>query len=139
MKKFAFLFSLVCIITLSSCGNGNKETTTETSQETVNNSNEATLPVYRGEFILLADAAVIKGENFIYGVKIDEKCEELAAKVAPVKKEDFDMVHVVVRGELSKKAEGEEGWDDILTIKEIIAVADTPAAADIKIEDNKED
>lgn len=139
MKKIAFLFLIASAITLSSCGDTNKETTAETATETENSSKENSLPVYRGEFIYLADAAVLKGENFIYGVKIDEKCAELAAKVAPVKKEDFDMVHVVVRGTLSKKEAGAEGWDDVLTIKEIIAVSDAPAEADIKIEDTKED
>ena len=94
--------------------------------------------MYQGEFIYLEDAAVLKGRNFIYGVTLDEKAKELADQVAPVKNEDFDMVAVVVKGVVSKnpnlKAEG-EGWEEVITIKEIIAVSDKPAEADIKIEE----
>lgn len=95
-------------------------------------------PQYEGEFIYIADGAVLKGSDFIYGVTLDEKAEELQDKVAPIKRDDFDMVPVVVKGKLGKKAEGEEGWDEVLTITEIVSVSDTPSEADIKIEDNKE-
>lgn len=119
-----------------SCKNSGENTAT---QEGTNEVTTSKFPTYTGEFIYLADGAVLKGSNFIYGVALDEMSAELAKRVAPAKKDDYDMVPVVVQGVLSKKAPGEEGWEDILTIKEIISVSDKPAEADIKIEDAKKE
>ena len=63
---------------------------------------------------------------------------ELAKQVAPVKETEFDMVEVAVKGIITPKPEGQEGWDEILTIKEIVMVSKTPSKIDIKIEDSKE-
>ena len=95
-------------------------------------------PIYEGEFIHVADAAVLKGSNFIYGVVLNDISEELAAQVALVKKDDFDMVPVVIKGKLSKKPKDTEGWDEQLTITEIVKVSSTPSEADIKIDSKKE-
>ncbi|GER58844.1 hypothetical protein ULMA_09520 [Patiriisocius marinus] len=128
MKKILVLIAF--IIAVSACKNPDKK---EVSEEllTTKNSN---LAVYKGEFIYVADAAVLKGKDFIYGVEVNEKMHELAEKVAPVKNDDFDMVPVVVTGLLNDKEEGVEGWDKILTIVEIIQVSPKPSKADVKIE-----
>ncbi len=80
-----------------------------------------------GEFLYIADAAVIKGDNFIYGVKVDQKMMELADQVKKYKKDNFDMIPVKVEGILSEKEKGAEGWDTIVEIKKIISI--TPATA----------
>ena len=76
-----------------------------------------------GEFLVVADAAVIKGDNFIYGVKVDDKMKELADQVKKYKKDVFDMVPVKIEGVLTEKKSGAEGWDTIVTIKKIISVS----------------
>ena len=73
-----------------------------------------------GDFIFLEDAAVLKGDKFIYGVTIDDLSKQLADKVKASKSSDFDMVPVAVKGNVSQKPEGQEGWDEILTITEIV-------------------
>tara|TARA_R110002049_G_scaffold63924_2_gene169398 strand:+ start:2781 stop:3155 length:375 start_codon:yes stop_codon:yes gene_type:complete len=123
MKRIVLLFIVFATVTFS-C----KE------KETERVSND---PEYAGEFIYTADAAVLKGSNFIYGVALDEMAEELAKRVKPVKRDEFDMVPVVVKGTLKNKEEGEEGWNEILTITEIVSVSDTPSEADVKIEEKK--
>ncbi|GAA4276053.1 hypothetical protein [Aquimarina mytili] len=75
----------------------------------------------RGEFILIDDAAVIKGKDFIYGVVIDEITRELAKKVSPLQREEYDMVPVVIKGII--KPNPEQGWEEIVEIKEIIGVS----------------
>jgi hypothetical protein len=132
MKKIFLLAALFTV--LISCKNGEEKQaeTTEVSAE-----NPENLKVYRGEFLLLADGAVLKGDSFIYGVTIDEMTQKLAERVKPVKRDSFDMVPVFVRGTVSPKAEGTEGWDEIITIKEIISISDKPSEADIKIEEKK--
>lgn len=79
------------------------------------------LNLIRGEFILIDDAAVIKGKDFIYGVVINDLTQELAKKVAPLQREEYDMVPVVIKGIV--KPNPEQGWEEIVEIKEIIGVS----------------
>ncbi|WP_025742201.1 hypothetical protein [Aquimarina pacifica] len=104
MKHSSIL--IVLILTLFSC---KKETKNEEAQ------------LIRGEFILTDEAAVIKGTDFIYGVVINDLTKELAKKVAPLQREKYDMVPVVVNGIITPNTE--EGWEEIVEIKEIIGVS----------------
>ena len=119
MKKITLLV-VISLLTLA-CKNKSAE--------------DQSLKEYKGEFIYTEKAAVIKGSDFIYGVTINEVALELAKKVAPVKRDEFDMVPVIVMGTVAEKPENQEGWDEILTIHEIVSVSETPSEADIKIEE----
>lgn len=130
--KNIFLLLALAIATVSCKNTEDKKTEINSSEETAVNTR-----TFEGEFLYLADAAVLKGDNFIYGVTIDDTMHQLADQVKSVKQDDFDMVPVIVKGSLSKKAEGAEGWDEIITITEIVNVSKTPSEADIKIEENK--
>ncbi len=103
--KPSFIFIVLSII-IFSCKSENK--------------NEEPILI-RGEFILIDDAAVIKGSDFIYGVVIDEITHELAKKVTPMQREEYDMVPVVIKGFI--KPNPEQGWEEIVEIKEIIGVS----------------
>ncbi|QIE59619.1 hypothetical protein G5B37_08595 [Rasiella rasia] len=136
MKKLIALLTIMLV--LVACKSENKEgqeNTSDTSETTVVTEENANQ--FRGEFIYINDGAVLKGNSFIYGVAINDMAEELKKRVAPVKKDTYDMVPVIVKGTLANKEAGAEGWDEILTITEIVDVSKTPAEADIKIEDKK--
>ncbi len=118
MKKLVILVS--CLLTMLSC---KKEAKTEAPadgvEETTNNAEgEVTL---NAEFIHVADAAVLKGKDFIYGVVLDDKAKELSERVSPLKKDEYDMVGVVVKG-LIKPNPAPEGWEQVVEIKDIVAV-----------------
>ncbi len=134
MKKILYLFLLSAA--LISCKNSeeNSEEITEETSEYKDPQIDAQLPIYRGEFYYTEGAAVLKGENFIYGVVLDANSKELAEKVETIKQDEFDMVPVVVQGVLSKKPEGQDGWDEVLAIKNIIRISKEPTKADVKIE-----
>ncbi len=136
MKKTLLL--LLIIASVVSCNNTKKETEKETEGKTAATA-DMNVKTFRGEFIYTDDAAVLKGNNFIYGVTIDDKSQELADKVSKVEKDDYDMVPVIVTGVVkpNPKAETEEVWEEILTIKDILHVSDKPAKTDIKIEEKK--
>ncbi len=74
----------------------------------------------RGEFILVDNAGVIKGKDFIYGVVLDDMATQLNEKTKPLKREEYDMVPVVIQGVV--KPNPEEGWPEVVEIKEIIGV-----------------
>jgi hypothetical protein len=92
---------------------------------------------YRGDFLFMDDAAVLKGKDFIYGVTINEMSKELAKRVESIKEDEFTMVPVFVKGIIKTKPIGADGWDEILTITEILNVSLKPAKEDIKIEEKK--
>ena len=118
-----------------SCKNSEEKT-----QDTVTTEkNVVTMDVlYQGDFIYVADAAVLKGRNFIYGVALNDMATELAKQIKPIQETEFDMVEVTVKGTIAPKPEGQEGWDEIITITEIVRVSQTPSKIDIKLEDSKE-
>jgi len=78
--------------------------------------------IFKGEFVYLADAAVLQTEDDIYAVIIDDKMHELDEMVKKYKQEDTDMVPVEIRGIKTQKPEGEEGWEYRIQITEIINV-----------------
>lgn len=120
MKKIFYLLLLPLVFV--ACKNGETKIDCENCE------------TFTGDFLYLADAAILKGEDFIYAIQLDEQAQELAKKVAPIKEEAYDMVQVTVKGVLSQKPEGQEGWDEILSIKEITTIADKPSEADILIQ-----
>ena len=124
MKKVLAL--LVCLSVFTNCKNDKKVEPEINSdqEETVEKTEKQSdgLILMQGKFIYFADAAVLQTPKEMYGVIINEKMLELDAQVKPFKNEDTDMVPVVVRGKLSKKPEGEEGWENRLEIFEILEV-----------------
>jgi hypothetical protein len=136
MKKLFFLFTLSIIV--FACKNSEEKSVESAAPETEETTAKYLQnKLYKGEFIYMADGAVLKGDTYIFGVKMDEMAAKLGERVAPIKKEEFDMVPVIVKGTVAPKEEGQEGWDQVLTITEILEVSPTPAKADVKIEDKK--
>lgn len=124
MKKIVFL--LVLAVTFSSCKNENKKQNPEETVETLPGRTQKQsdgLTLLKGEFVYYADAAVLQTHSQIYGVIINEKVDEINSKAKAFKKEDTDFVQVEVRGKISKKPEGEEGWENRIEIKEILNVS----------------
>ncbi len=74
------------------------------------------------EYIYVDDAAVLKGTDFIYGVVLNEKTDELNTKVEAVKKNQYDMVPVIVEG-IIKPNTVKEGWEKVVEIKNILQVS----------------
>lgn len=132
MKKTLLLLMFSTL--LFSCNNTKTEKEELQGENTV--AETTSVLTYEGEFIYTPEAAVFKGSSFVYGVKINDVAKDLAEKVAAVKKGDYDMVPVIVRGEVTSKPEGAEGWDEIITITEIINVSDTPTKADVELKAN---
>ncbi|WP_051336240.1 hypothetical protein [Aquimarina latercula] len=117
MKK-SFLLVIVSLL-IFSCKN-------EKSQSS---GSETTL--IRGEFILIDNAGVIKGKDFIYGVIIDDLANELNEKIKPLQREEYDMVPVVIKGVVKKNTE--DGWPEVVEIKEIVGVSEPTSELPTKI------
>jgi hypothetical protein len=75
-------------------------------------------PQFFGEFLYLSDAAVLNTGTEIYGVIIDEKMQELHDLCTPVKRNEYDMIPVYIKG-IVKDNTAEEGWDKLIRITDI--------------------
>lgn len=116
MKERILTILLLVAFLFTACGDDTGDDPLEVEQvETVEDS----IPTLEGRFIYLADAAVLRGDDFIYGVTLDSLGLELAEKVKPYKKESFDMVPVKVRARILPNP-GREGWDEFIEIREIL-------------------
>lgn len=123
--KNLILISML-LVSIVGCKNTNDSSTQPQEEQLV----EVEKDVYTGEFIFLSDAAVLTTKEEIFAVQIDEKMHELQELAQPLKKSDFDMVNVVVKGEVvpnPMRVETGEGWEQMLIIKEIKEV--TPSAS----------
>lgn len=115
MKKLTLI--LLCSLILSACGNDAPDAIPDHEQKIEKDS----IPVLKGEFIFLSGAAVLKGNDFIYGVNIDSTSLELAEKVKEFKTEEFDMIPVVVKAKIMQNPK-RDGWDEIIDILEIVEI-----------------
>ena len=136
MKNKIVLSLSICVALLaSSCQDGAKKKVTQEGAVVENKG--ATIA---GEYYYSEDGAVLKGATFIYAVAMDDMAQELGERVAQVKNDVYDMVPVLVRGTVSRNPaldQGQEVWEQMLTIKEIVSVGNAPAAVDIKIQEEK--
>jgi len=89
--------------------------------------------LFEGDFVYTMEAAVLTGNSFIYGINMNSLARELGARVEKIKKTEQDIVPVKIRGVLKSKPADAEGWDEILTITDIIEISNAPKQADIRL------
>ena len=87
------------------------------------------IQVLEGEFIYVADAAVLRGDGFVYGVTLDSMTQTLSDQVSPLKKDDFEMIPVTVKAKILPNP-ALEGWEEIIEIREIIKVPQVRKTSD---------
>lgn len=138
MKNLLLISAVLFSLVLTSCKNSG-ESSVE-AEEASPKLMDAKYTLYSGEYFYSNDGAVLKGNSFIYAVTLDEMAKELGAKIEPIKKEEYDMIPVMVKGVVERNPaldEGKQVWEQIITIKEIVNIGSAPAEADIKIEESK--
>lgn len=109
---------LLAFLSLTACGGDSNEDLQPTQQEVVQDS----IPTLQGEFIFLSDAAVFKGSNFVYGVKIDSLSKALAKEVEPFKQDQFDMIPVKLKAKIIPNP-GMKGWEEFIEIREVLSIS----------------
>ena len=116
MKNFLYVFILA--ISIVSCQD-EEQKDFMVQPETADVADS--IQVLEGGFVYVADAAVLRGKDFVYGVTMDSLSQHLAEDIAKFKEDDFDMVPVKVKAEIMKNP-GLEGWDEIIKILEVIEI-----------------
>jgi len=117
MRRF-FEIMIVAILLVSCQDDEQKELNPEPVTAKVQDS----LEVLQGDYVYVADAAVLRGENFVYGVKQDSIAMLLSEKVSDLKSDDFEMIPVRVRAKITPNPTL-KGWDEIIEIREILEIS----------------
>lgn len=132
MKKIFGI--LVFLLALTSCqDDGRKELMNQKQEKKVPDS----IQVLKGDFVFGADAAVIRGNGFVYGVTIDSMSQKLADEVAPLKSDDFEMIPVTVKAKIVPNPE-QEGWKEVIEIQEIMEVPKVKESDSINKKENED-
>jgi hypothetical protein len=113
MKKFIFILSLLLIFT--ACDNDEG-----TAPPVIEATAQDSIKVYEGNFITTGNAAVLKGDQFIYQVAMGPMAVTLRDSL---RKDSASPAihHVVVKGKVTDNRMG-EGYSQIIEIKEILEI-----------------
>lgn len=117
MKKFIFILSLLFIFT--ACDNDEG-----TAPPVIEPSARDSIQIYEGNFITTGNAAVLKGNQFIYQVVMDS----LALSLKDSLKQDPDapaIRPVVVKGKVAMN-NLKNGYSHIIEIIEVLEIPDKP-------------
>lgn len=132
MKKYIYAL-LVVTLGFVACKDESKKQQAQPEQKT---EARDSIRVLHGEYIYVDSAAVLKGRSFVYGVKLDSMARALGEKVDSLKRNQYDMVPVFVKGIVTENP-NEDGWDEIVEIKKILRVMEPVSDPAIRIEGEK--
>ena len=117
------LWILLIVLIASACNQGQKkdENKSDDLKEKIKKESDNWQQV-RGDFITVDTAAVIKGKSQIYGVVLDSMGQVLNQRSKKMQKEQFDMIPVIIKGEIINN-DVENQWEKLIKVKEIIRVS----------------
>ena len=115
MNKFIFI--LILLLVFSGCENDGGDPVVQekvmTSQDSIMN--------YKGSFIMGGNAAVLKGDRFIFQVKMDSVAIGLRDSLANYTSETKSVIPVEIRGKVITNPEP-MGYSQLIEIKEVIKI-----------------
>jgi hypothetical protein len=76
---------------------------------------------YQGNFISVGSDAVLKGENFVYQVKMDSMANLLKESLKKYQLDDINIVPVEVKGKVIDN-KVRKGYSKVIEIKEIVEI-----------------
>ncbi|MGM0634664.1 MAG: hypothetical protein ACQESK_01265 [Bacteroidota bacterium] len=134
MKNLFFLAIIVSILTACQGDNKNKETAQKKVEQKA-----VKVKSFKGELIYSqADqAAVLKGRDFLHGIKLDSLGNALVDTTETIKTSEFDMVPVLIEGSLIDN-DAEDGWEKLIQVRKIVRVYEPKQEEGIEIQSNKE-
>jgi len=114
---------LLAVISLTACNKGEKKDK-DNSKDLKNKVEKESNQWQRisGDFITVDTAAVIKSKSKIYGVVLDSMGQILNQRSKKMQKEKYDMIPVVIKGEIINN-NVEDQWEKLVKIKKIIRVS----------------
>ena len=115
MKKIIFIIAILAVGV--SCEN-EPEIKPEIKAEA---TEKDSIHNYQGNFISVGNDAVLKGENFVYQVKMDSMTNTLKETMKEYQLEDINIVPVEVKGKVIDN-KVKTGYSKVIEIREIVEI-----------------
>jgi len=124
MKKL-FGMLMLSLLSFSCQDEGRGELMEQRKTEKVPDS----IQLLEGEFIYSEEAAVMRGDDFVYGVTLDSMSRVLSERIAPLKSDDFEMIPVKVKAQIRPNPR-QNGWEEMIEILEIVEIPESGKVSD---------
>lgn len=124
MKKL-FGMLMLSLLSFSCQDEGRGELMEQRKTEKVPDS----IQLLEGEFIYSEEAAVMRGDDFVYGVTLDSMSRVLSERIAPLKSDDFEMIPVKVKAQIRPNPR-QNGWEEMIEILEIVEIPESAKVSD---------
>lgn len=115
MKKFIFI--LILLFVIAGCENDGGDPVVQekvmTPQDSIMN--------YKGSFIMAGNAAVLKGDKFIFQVKMDSVAWALKDSIGNYATKNRSVIPVEIKGKVITNPEP-MGYSQLIEIKEVIKI-----------------
>ena len=121
MKKILLLISIFCI-SLACDNEPEKQPTQELASEAVDS-----IQVYQGSFISVGKSAVLKGDKFIYQVKMDSLASILTDSLNAYQANANGIIPIKIKGKVLDNLKG-IGYSQEIEITEVLDIMAKPIA-----------
>lgn len=119
MKKLLLLLSV--ILFAGACeSEPEKQLNTNIAEKVVDS-----IQVYEGDFISVGKLAVLKGDTFVYQVKMDSVVFKLQDSLNAFQKDENGIVPIKVKGEVKNNIHT-TGYSNIIEISEVVDIMAEP-------------
>jgi hypothetical protein len=115
MKKFLLLISFI-LLALACDNEPEKQPEMEIAEKAVDS-----IQVYQGSFISVGKSAVLKGDTFIYQVKMDSVAISLTDSLGAFKKDENSIIPIKVKGQVKDNRKA-TGYSKLIEITEVVDI-----------------
>ncbi len=119
MKKFLLLISVILFAV--ACDNEPEKQPEMEVAEKVADS----IQVYQGNFISVGKSAVLKGDKFVYQVKMDSIALQLTDSLSAFKKDENSIIPIKVKGQIKDNIQA-TGYSKLIEITEVVDIMAKP-------------
>jgi hypothetical protein len=119
MKRFLLLISIILLAV--ACDNEpEKKPEMEIAEKVVDS-----IQVYQGDFISVGKSAVLKGDTFIYEVKMDSVAFKLKDSLSAFKKDENSIIPIKVKGQVKDNKQA-TGYSKLIEITQVVDIMAKP-------------
>lgn len=119
MKKFLLLISVILFAV--GCDNEpEKQPEMEIAEKVVDS-----IQVYQGNFISVGNSAVLKGDKFVFQVKMDSVAIKLKDSLSVFKKDENSIIPIKVKGQIKDNIQA-TGFSKEIEITEVVDIMAKP-------------
>lgn len=127
MKKLIFIVGIIMM--MASCDNEQQPEPKLISEPTAEDS----IQNYKGTFITVGKSAVLKGNQFVYEVKMDSMAKVLKDSFKNYELIDSNLIPIEVKGKVTNNVRS-TGYSQVIEIKEIVEIFAEKQSENEKIE-----